>query len=71
MYPQQGEQYINAQQFERLGFGRILKKPSKLKQEIIQTMKLCEQWEEQQREEMLQIQIEQLWEKRNKKRQKR
>ena len=68
MYPQQGEQYINARQFERLGFGRVLKNPSKLKQEIIQTMKLCEQWEEQQREEMLRIQIEQLWEKRNKKR---
>lgn len=63
MYPQQGEQYINARQFEQLGFGRILKDPSRLEQEMIQTMKLGRQWREQWRQEMLQIQTEQLWRK--------
>lgn len=63
MYPQQGEQYINARQFEQLGFGRILKDPSRLEQEMIQTMKLGRQWREQWRQEMLQIRTEQLWRK--------
>ena len=53
MCPQQGEQLLNARQFERLGFGRILTDPDRLGEEIKRTIRLRGQWNEQWRREML------------------
>lgn len=52
MCPQQGEQMLNARQFERLGFGRILKDPSGLGEEVERTIRLRRQWNEQWQREM-------------------
>ena len=45
MCPQQGEQLLNARQFERLGFGRILRDPDRLLQEVRACMELKKHWD--------------------------
>lgn len=47
--PQQGEQLVNAERFERLGFGRILRDPYSLRQEACLAMKLRNTWDEDKR----------------------
>ncbi len=47
--PQQGEQLLNGRQFERLGFGRILRNPSNLRQEAELAMRLKHTWNEKKR----------------------
>ena len=44
--PQQGEQLLNARQFENLGFGRILRDLVKLRREAEWAMKLKDGWKE-------------------------
>lgn len=56
--PQQGEQLINARQFEKLGFGRVLRDPTKVREEAEMAMKLKDSWEEGRRKEMTGIHIE-------------
>lgn len=57
MCPQQGEQRLNAQRFERLGFGRILRNPQKLRQEAWKCMELKECWDEKQRKRMTGVRV--------------
>ncbi len=52
LWPQQGEQRLNALQFERLGFGRILRNPDRLCQEAAECMKLKTCWDEEKRKRM-------------------
>ncbi len=56
--PQQGEQLLNARQFENLGFGRILRDLVKLRREAEWAMKLKDGWKEGRRKEMTKIHIE-------------
>lgn len=51
--PQQGEQLLNARQFERLGFGRILRNTAALREEAEQCILLKEAWSEKRRKQML------------------
>lgn len=53
MCPQQGEQQVNAERFEQLGFGRILRDPGHLLREAQLAMKLKNTWNEQKREEAI------------------
>ena len=46
MCPQQGEQRLNARRFERLGFGKILQDPQKLRREAWKCMELKKGWDE-------------------------
>ena len=46
MCPQQGEQRLNARRFERLGFGKILQDPRKLRREAWEGMELKKGWDE-------------------------
>ena len=46
MCPQQGEQRLNARRFERLGFGKILQDPRKLRREAWKCMELKKGWDE-------------------------
>ena len=46
MCPQQGEQRLNARRFERLGFGKILQDPRKLRREAWECMELKKGWDE-------------------------
>lgn len=55
--PQQGEQRLNARQFERMGFGRILKAPENLFQEGMQAIGLKDRWNEELRNELLRTNI--------------
>lgn len=57
MCPQQGEQRLNAQRFERLGFGRILRNPQKLRQEARKCMELKERWDEKLRKRMTGVRV--------------
>lgn len=50
--PQQGEQLLNARQFEKLGFGRILRHPEELWEEAKKAMELKAQWDEELRRQM-------------------
>lgn len=58
-YPQQGEQCLNAKQFERLGFGLILKKPEQLGVMIKKLMYLKENWLKQLRAEVTKVNCKQ------------
>ena len=58
LWPQQGEQRLNALQFERLGFGRILKNPDRLRQEALECMELKKCWDEKKRRRMTAFFIE-------------
>ena len=58
MCPQQGEQLLNARQFEALGFGRILRKKTDLYREAMAAMKLKVQWDEGRRAEMCAVHME-------------
>lgn len=51
--PQQGEQLLNAKRFEKLGFGRILRNPTTLKEEAEKCILLKEIWSEKKRKQML------------------
>lgn len=57
MYPQQGEQLLNARQFERLGFGRILRDPGRLRQEAMACMELRKRWDEERRRRMTAVSV--------------
>nr|WP_289768518.1 glycosyltransferase [uncultured Acetatifactor sp.] len=57
MCPQQGEQRLNAQRFERLGFGRILRDPQRLRREAWECMKLKERWDEKLRKRMTGVRV--------------
>lgn len=52
MCPQQGEQRINAERFEKLGFGKILYNPEHLYEEAMAAMDLKNTWNEQRRREL-------------------
>ncbi len=56
--PGQGEQRVNAMRFEKLGFGRILRNVSALRQEAEQAMRLRQSWREPLREELLAVHME-------------
>lgn len=58
MCPQQGEQRLNALRFEKLGFGRILKDPGSLYQEIKKAMELKWTWNNDIRRQTLQVHME-------------
>ena len=53
--PQQGEQLLNARRFEKLGFGKILKDPEKLREEAEMAMGLKKMWDEEKRRKMTEI----------------
>lgn len=53
--PQQGEQFLNARRFEKLGFGRILRDTDNLRQEAKECMKLKKQWSEEKRRQMIRV----------------
>ncbi len=50
--PQQGEQLLNAERFQRLGFGRILGDTATLRQEALECMELRKNWKEKRRAAM-------------------
>ena len=52
MCPQQGEQRLNARRFERLGFGKILQDPQKLRREAWKCMELKKGWDEKLRKRL-------------------
>ncbi len=52
MCPQQGEQRLNARRFERLGFGKILQDPRKLRREAWKCMELKKGWDEKLRKRL-------------------
>ena len=52
MCPQQGEQRLNARRFERLGFGKILQDPRKLRREAWECMELKKGWDEKLRKRL-------------------
>ncbi len=56
--PQQGEQMVNAVQFQALGFGRILRSYEGLYEEAEQAVKLRDTWDEAVRREMLEVNTE-------------
>lgn len=58
--PQQGEQLLNARQFEKLGFGRILRQPKELRRQAEQAMVLNAVWDENLRERMLTIHLDEV-----------
>ena len=60
MCPQQGEQLLNARRFEKLGFGKILKDPEKLREEAEMAMGLKKMWDEEKRRKMTEICTEQM-----------
>ena len=53
--PQQGEQLLNGRQFEKLGFGRILRNPCHLRQEMKITMELKDKWDEERRKRVVAV----------------
>ena len=53
--PQQGEQLLNGRQFEKLGFGRILRNPCHLRQEMKRTMELKDKWDEERRKRVVAV----------------
>lgn len=55
LYPQQGEQLLNARQFEKMGFGRILRNLKKLRWEAEQAMMLKRTWNEKWKKEMTMV----------------
>lgn len=57
--PQQGEQFLNARQFQRLGFGKILQNPKHLRREAAACMELKTQWNEQKRKKLTAVTLEQ------------
>ncbi len=57
MCPQQGEQLLNARQFEKLGFGRILRHLERLREEAEKTMRLKWQWDEELRKQMTAVHV--------------
>lgn len=56
--PQQGEQLINAEQMERLGFGTILREPAGLLAQAERTMMLKKNWDESLRRELTAVHVE-------------
>ncbi|MCI8512387.1 MAG: MGT family glycosyltransferase [Lachnospiraceae bacterium] len=56
--PQQGEQAINARRFERLGFGKILCEPGRLREEAKEAFSLPLRWDEEIRKKLVQIRTE-------------
>lgn len=58
--PQQGEQFLNARQIERLGFGRILRSPKRLRQEAAACMELKTRWDEEKRQKLTAVALEQI-----------
>lgn len=56
--PQQGEQQLNAERFEKLGFGRILRNPRHLYREAILTMNLKNKWNEPVRKKLIRVSVE-------------
>ncbi len=58
--PQQGEQGLNARQFERLGFGRVLRNPSRLRQEALACAALRQGWNEKKRAAMTAVSLEEV-----------
>lgn len=60
--PQQGEQLVNARQFERLGFGRILRDPARLRQEALECMTLQKDWKEKRRAAMTAVSLREVLE---------
>ena len=60
--PQQGEQFLNARQFEKMGFGKILKNPASLYQEAQETIRLKDTWDKTWQQEMTSLHINRaLW----------
>lgn len=57
LYPQQGEQLLNARQIEKLGFGRILKNPHRLRQEALACMELKRNWDEKRRRRITKVSL--------------
>lgn len=57
--PQQGEQLVNARQFERLGFGKILRNPENLLREAAACMELRTQWDQQKRQKLTAVALKQ------------
>lgn len=55
--PQQGEQLLNARQFQQLGFGRILSDPSRLRQEAMACMAMRQSWKEKRRAAMTEVSL--------------
>ena len=60
MCPQQGEQLLNARRFEKLGFGKILRNPDRLRKEAEAVMRLREKWDEKKRMEMTKACLEEM-----------
>lgn len=58
LYPQQGEQLVNARRFEQMGFGRILKRIARLRTEAERAMQLRYTWDETLRAEMTAVHME-------------
>ena len=58
--PQQGEQLLIARRLEKLGFGKILKDPEKLREEAEMAMGLKKMWDEEKRRKMTEICTEQM-----------
>ena len=60
--PQQGEQLLNARQFEKLGFGRILRDSQRLWQEAKECMELKKHWDEKRRKRMTAVSVKEILE---------
>lgn len=60
--PQQGEQLLNARQFQRLGFGRILRNPARMRQEAMECMELRKIWKEKRRAAMTAVYLREVLE---------
>nr|WP_296487276.1 glycosyltransferase [uncultured Acetatifactor sp.] len=60
--PQQGEQLLNGRQFQRLGFGRILRNPAKMWQEAMECMQLRKTWTEKRRAAMTAVSLREVLE---------
>ena len=60
--PQQGEQLLNARQFQRLGLGRILRNPARLQQEAMECMELRKTWKEKRRAAMTAVSLREVLE---------
>ncbi len=51
--PQQGEQALNARRFERLGFGKLLHNPGRLREEANEVLSLPSRWDESLRKRLI------------------
>jgi MGT family glycosyltransferase len=60
--PQQGEQLLNARRFQRLGFGRILRNPARLRQEALECMELSKSRQEKRRAAMTAVSLREMLE---------